>query len=158
MKKYSIEIKWALIFVVVSLLWMVMEKLVGLHDVHLEKHIIYTNFFAIVAIAVYVFALRDKRNNFYEGKMTWIQGFTSGMIISVIVTFISPLTQVITSEVITPEYFPNVIKLSVQLGKMTQEEAEAYFSLRNYIMQSMIGAIAMGAVTSAIVALFIRKK
>ena len=32
MKSISIEIKWALIFSAVTLLWMAGEKLVGLHD------------------------------------------------------------------------------------------------------------------------------
>ena len=158
MKKFAIEIKWGILFSIAGLLWMVMEKALGWHDEHLEKQYIYTNFFAIVAIAIFVVALLDKRKNFYNGKMTWLQGFISGMGISVIVTVLSPLTQYITSTIITPDYFTNVIKLSVELGKMTQEAAEAYFSLKNYMIQSTVGALIMGAVTSAIVAFFVRKK
>ncbi len=158
MKKYVIEIKWGILFSIAGLLWMVMEKALGWHDEHLEKQYIYTNFFAILAVAIYVIALLDKRKNFYEGKMNWLQGFISGMIISVVVTLLSPLTQYITSTIITPDYFSNVIKLSVELGKMTQEAAEAYFSLKNYIIQSTVWALGMGAVTSAIVALFVKKK
>jgi len=155
MKKFGMEIKWGVIFAVIGLLWMVLEKALGWHDELLEKHMIYTNFFAIIAITVYVVALLDKRKNYYGGKMTWLQGFISGMIIALVVAI---LRQYITSTVITPEYFPNVIELSVEKGLKTQEEAEKYFSLKSYIIQSTIGAIVMGAVTSAIVALFVRKK
>ena len=158
MKKIGIEIKWGVLFALVGLLWMVMEKALGWHDVLLEKHMIYTNFFAIVAILVYVIALLDKRKNYYNGKMTWLQGFLSGLAISVVVAILSPLTQYITSIYITPDYFSNVIELSVEKGLKTQEEAEKYFSLKNYIIQSVIGAFAMGVVTSAIVALFVKKK
>jgi hypothetical protein len=105
------------------LLWMVMERIVGLHDVHIDKHPIYTNFVAIPAIIVYVLALLDKRKNFYDGKMTYMQGFISGIIISIIVTIFSPLTQYITSTIITPDYFANVINYSVSQGMMTQTEA-----------------------------------
>ncbi len=38
MKKISTEIKWALIFVAMSLLWMLLEKLSGLHSTHIDKH------------------------------------------------------------------------------------------------------------------------
>jgi hypothetical protein len=38
MKTLKIEIKWALIFVAMQLSWMLMEKLTGLHDTHIEKH------------------------------------------------------------------------------------------------------------------------
>lgn len=158
MKKFAIEIKWGIIFSVVGLLWMVMEKALGWHDRLLEKHMIYTNFFAIVAIAVYVFALLDKRKNYYSGKISWLQGFLSGIAIAIVVAILSPLTQYITSTFITPDYFANVIELSVEKGLKTQVEAEKYFSLQNYIIQSTIFALVMGAVTSAIIALFVKKK
>ena len=102
MKKIKIEIKWAILFSITLLVWMVLEKLVGLHSQHIDKHMIYTNFFAIPAIIIYVLALRDKRKNFYEGVMTYKQGFIAGIIITVIVAALSPLTQYITSIYITP--------------------------------------------------------
>ena len=158
MKKIKIEIKWAIIFVVMTLIWMVLEKLVGLHDEHIDKHPIYTNFIAIPAIAIYVFALLDKRKNFYKGAMTYKQGFITGLIITAIVTVLSPLTQYITSTIITPEYFPNMINYSVETGKLTQEAAEEYFNLKNYLLQVIIGTPLMGILTTAIVAIFTRKK
>lgn len=158
MKKFSIEIKWGVIFTLVALLWMVLEKFVGLHDKYIDKHAIYTNFFAIPAIIVFVFALVDKRKNFYNNKMTWLEGFLSGIFISVIVAVLSPLAQYITLEIITPEYFPNVIKFMVESGKMSRQAAEDYFNLSGYMMQSALGGLLMGVITSAIVALFVRKK
>lgn len=158
MKKFRFEIKWGIIFAIVTLLWMMLEKALGWHDELIEKHAMYTNFFAIVAVAIYVIALLDKRKNYYQGKMTWKQGFFSGVIIAVIVAILAPLTQYITSVYITPEYFPNVIEASVELGLKTREEAEAYFNLQNYILQSVIGAAAMGVVTAAIVSIFTMKK
>jgi len=137
---------------------MVLEKLVGLHDEHIDKHPIYTNFIAIPAIAIYVFALLDKRKNFYKGAMTYKQGFITGLIITAIVTVLSPLTQYITSTIITPEYFPNMINYSVETGKLTQEAAEEYFNLKNYLLQVIIGTPLMGILTTAIVAIFTRKK
>ena len=158
MKKFTIEFKWAVIFTIISLLWMVLERLVGLHDKYIDKHAIYTNFFALPAILIFVFALLDKRKNFYNNKMSWIDGFLSGLVIAVIITVFSPLAQYITIKIISPEYFSNVIKYSVELGKMSQQEAEDYFNLSNYMMQSAVGGLLMGAITSAIVAVFVRKK
>ena len=107
---------------------------------------------------MYVFALLDKRKNFYHGSMTYKQGFITGLIISVFIAILSPLTQYITSTVITPEYFPNAIDYAVREGQMTQEVAENYFNMRSYIVQGLIWSLGMGLVTSAIVALFVRKK
>jgi len=158
MKKITTEIKWALIFVAMTLSWMLFEKLAGFHDANIDKHQIVTNFIAIPAIAVYVLALLDKRKRDYNGVMTYKQGFISGLIITAIVTILSPLTQVITSLLITPDYFKNVIEYSVSHGLKSREEAEKYFSLGSYIIQGLIGAPIMGIITTAIVAVFTMKK
>lgn len=158
MKNIKIELKWALIFIVVQLLWMVGEKAVGLHDTHIDQHATYTMLFAIPAIAMYVFALLDKRKNFYQGAMTYMQGLKTGIIITVIVTLLTPLAQYIISTVITPDFFANAIAFTVESGQMTQEEAEAYFSLSAYLWQAVFGALILGVVTSAVVAIFTRKK
>ena len=105
------------------------------------------------------FALLDKRKNFYNGVITYKQGFITGLIITAIVTIFSPLTQWIISNVITPDYFKNVIQYSVETGyHKSIADAEAQFNLKSYIVQSTVGALIMGIVTTAIVAIFIRKK
>ncbi len=157
MKKIGIEIKWALVFALASLAWMLVERLTGLHGEHIDKHATFTNFFAVPAIAVYVFALLDKRKNHYQGTMTYKQGFVSGIIITVIVTMLSPLTQYLTSAFITPDYFTNAIAYVTANGIMSQAEAGQYFSLQNYVVQGLIGAPVMGLVTTGIVAFFTKK-
>ena len=158
MEKLKIEIKWAILFAIIGLLWMFGEKLAGLHDEHIDKQATYSFLFAIPAVAVYVFALLDKRRNYYHRAMTYKQGFMTGLIISVFVAVLSPLTQYITSTIITPEYFPNAIDYTVREGQMTREAAEGFFNMRSYIVQGLLWSLGMGLVTSAIVALFVRKK
>jgi len=159
MKDFKIEIKWAVIFTIVALLWMVLEKLVGLHDQYIDYHIYLTNLFAIPAIAMMVMALKDKKKNFFNGQMSYKQGLISGIVLSIGIALLSPLGQWITTYVITPEYFPNVIKRSVELGYYgTTAEAEANFNFQNYVVQGFIGSLVMGIVTTAIAMIFIRTK
>lgn len=159
MENIKIEIKWAIIFSVVGLLWMLLEKLSGLHSTYIDYHLYLTNLFAIPAIIVMVMALKDKKKNFYNGQMTYKQGLISGIIVSVFIAVLSPLTQWITTYVITPEYFPNVIKRSVEIGYYkSTEEAQANFNYKNYAIQGAIGALIMGVVTTAIAMIFIRTK
>jgi len=155
--KYRLEIKWGLIFTLVLLLWMVFEKAMGWHGPKIEVHSIYTNFFAVLAILIYVLAFLDRRKNGF-GPMRWKQGFFFGIGLAVVVTLLNPLSQWIISSLISPEYFPNAISFAVENGKLSQEEAETYFSLKNYIIQGTIGGLIMGAVTGAVVALFIQKR
>jgi hypothetical protein len=162
MDKIRIELKWAAIFIVMTLVWMVLERLAGLHDAHIDMHPYLTNFIAIPAIAVYVFALREKRERFYGGTMTYAQGFRCGAIITLLVTIITPLSQYIISTVITPDYFANIIRYSVEHGLLTQVTAESTFNLKSYIIQATMFAPVMGlittAITTAITAAFARTK
>ncbi|HJS00349.1 MAG TPA: DUF4199 domain-containing protein [Flavobacterium sp.] len=159
MEKIKIEIKWAILFSVMGLLWMVLEKLCGLHGKYIDYHLYLTNLFIIPAIWVMVLALKDKKKNFYKGQMTYKQGLISGIILSFFIALLSPLTQWITSYVITPEYFPNVIKRSVEIGYFkTVAEAEANFNYPNYAKQGAMGALIMGIITTAIAMIFIRTK
>ena len=159
MKNIKIEVKWAIIFSIMGLLWMVLEKITGLHGKYIDYHLYLTNLFAIPAIIVMVMALKDKKQNFYGGQMTYKQGLISGIILSIMIALISPLTQWITSYVITPEYFPNVIKRSVEIGYYkTTEEAQANFNYKNYAVQGAISALLMGIITTAIAMIFIRTK
>lgn len=159
MKNIKIEIKWAIIFSIVGLLWMLLEKLSGLHGKYIDYHLYLTNLFAIPAIWMMVLALIEKKEKYYAGNMTYLQGLISGIILSAFIALLSPLTQWITSYVITPEYFPNVIKRSVEIGYYsTTEEAQANFNYENYAIQGAIFAFIIGAVTTAIAMIFIRTK
>jgi hypothetical protein len=159
MRGLKTELVWAAVFIATLLAWMLLERLVGLHDTHIDKHMIYTNFFAIPAILVYVFALRMKKARDYQGQMSYLQGLRSGLLITLVVSLFSPLTQWIISTIITPDYFSNVIAYSVESGfHESRQAAEEYFNLRNYMVQSAIGALLMGALTSAVVAFFVRTR
>lgn len=138
---------------------MLLEKLCGLHGKYIDYHLYLTNLFAIPAIWTMVLALKDKKKSYYNGNMSYKQGLISGSIISVIIALLSPLTQWITSYIITPEYFPNVIRRSVELGYYkTTAEAAAHFNYKNYAVNSAIFAFVFGVVTTAIAMIFIRTK
>ena len=158
MKKYNIEIKWAVIFVLMQIVWMAMEKLLGLHDDHIDKYTTYTNFMAIPAIVIYVLALLDKRKNFYGGAMNYLQGFITGLIVTFIVTVLTPLTVFITYRFVTPDFLSNITDYMIESGAMTDEQARDYFTMKNLIIQGLTAAPVMGIITSAIVAIFTRRR
>lgn len=158
MKSISIELKWAFIFSIVGLIWMLLEKMSGLHDKYIDYHLYLTNLFAIPAIWMMVLALKEKKK-FYNNHISYKQGLLSGIVLSVFIALLSPLTQWVTTFVITPEYFPNVIKRTVETGYFkTTAEATANFNYENYAIQGAIAAFVMGVVTTAIAMIFIRTK
>jgi hypothetical protein len=157
MKRIGIELKWAVIFIIMMTLWMVMEKMTGLHDKHIDKHTFITYFVAIPAILIYVLALLDKRKNYYNGYMTYQQGFVTGLIMTLFITVVTPLLQYVATRYISPDYFANVTRYSIEQKIMTQDEAEKMFNEKNYMIQATISTLIMGLVTTAIVAIFTRR-
>lgn len=157
MGKFKTEIKWGIIFVLTTLIWNFLEKSLGFHGENIAQHAVVSNFFMIPAFFIYVLGIREKREKDLGGTMTFKQGFIAGMIITLVVTVFTPLTQYLVSTVITPDYFQNMIDYSVEIETYTQEEAENVFNLQSYMVQSTLLAPAIGAVTSLLVALFMKK-
>ncbi|MBK8980728.1 MAG: DUF4199 family protein [Ignavibacteria bacterium] len=75
------------------------------------------------AVAVYVFAPLDKKKNFYNGNMKYKQGFICGLIITIIVTVISPLSQYIINTFSSRLTILQIYRHgAVNEGKMTQRK------------------------------------
>lgn len=159
MHRFKLEIKWAVIFMLSLLLWMVLERAAGLHDRNIHLHQYLTMLYVIPAVWIYVLALKDIKKKFYAEAMNFTQGLVSGLIITVTVAVFSPLLQWIISYVITPDYFKNVIEYSVKTGYMeSQAAAEAHFNFKSYVYSSVLFALISGVITSLVVAFFVRTK
>ncbi len=158
MKKFKIEVKWAIIFTLIFLAWMSFEQLMGWHGESIEKEAIYTNLFGILAIIIYVIEIREKREEYYNGNMNWQQGFLSGSILSVIIAAFMPFVQFVVHTFISPDFFKNLIDYNVSNDLMKTDIAEQYFNLSTYMFQSAFFALSAGIVTAAIVALILKKK
>ena len=153
----SLEIKWGIIFTLFSLLWMVFEKSMKWHDILINRQAIMTNLFAIPSIAVYVYALLEKRKRQLNNVMTFRQGFLCGLMLTLVIAVLSPLTQYITYYVISPEFFNNMINYSVETLGKERQAMEGYYNLKSYIIQGVTGALAAGILISALVALFVKR-
>jgi len=158
MFKIKTEFKWTIIFILMSMLWIYLEKVTGLHHEYIEYHPIYTNLYAIPAILIYVFALREKKQKFFNGKMTYKNAFISGLILTLMISLLSPLSTYASVEYISPDFFTNAIEKSVELEMMTRPEALDYFNTQNYMLQSLMFGPVFGIVTTAIVSIFVRSK
>jgi hypothetical protein len=157
MNNLRTEVKWALIWGISLLIWMALERVFGLHDQYIQYHYSVTSLFLIVVVVIYVLELREKRRVAFGGTMNYKQGLISGMVLTLIITILSPVMQVIISEVITPDYFYNIINHVTEEGMMTEEEARAQFNLSNYLLQSAVGSAVFGAVLSLILPVFFKK-
>lgn len=157
--KYTIELKWAILFSLLSLLWILGEKVVGLHDPNryltLQPYV--TMFILIPNLLLFYWAIRERRETTYSSNFGFQDGFKSGIIMTGFITILTPLVQYIISTVITPNYFENVIHYVVDKNMMTLEKAEQQFNLENYMIKSTVFSALFGLVASAIMAYLLKQ-
>lgn len=152
MKTRALEIRWGIYFILMQLFWMVLEKALGYHDERIAEHAGFSMWVSVPSMLMYFLALHFKRVKDYAGNMSLKQGLVSGLVITAVVTLLTPASQIITSLVITPDYFENAIAYAVESGAATQEAAEANFNLTSYLWQSVVFAPIAGLVTSLLMA------
>jgi hypothetical protein len=157
MKKFATEIKWGIRYAFLWILWLFIEKSSGYYEAKISDHALYSMLFTLVTIFVYYVAIKEKKNHFFKGQMNWKQGCTTGIFLTAVIAILTPFCQIIFHKAIAPEFFPNMIEFSVSKGN-SRETAENYFNLSSYIIQSIFGALSLGVVISAIVALFLQTK
>lgn len=151
------EFKWGVIFSVMGLVWLILEYMVGLHGRFIAWHPYLTNLVAIPSVIVMVLAILEKRR-VLGGAITFKQAFLCGFGVSLVVAVLSPITQFIFHRFINPGYFENAIRYGVEQGKTTLTEAQAFFNLQSYMMQSVFAAVIIGSITSLVIAAMIRKE
>lgn|SRR5690606_12709798 len=158
MKKFQTELKWAVYYGIALLAWMAIEKVSGLHDQYIDRQLMYTNLFGMIGLAVFYLAIRDKKMNYYNGQMLWVQGFISGVFLATFITVLSPVYNFIIYKFISPQYFDNMIRYVESRNLQSRENAESFFNLKSYILQSSLGGISLGIIASAIVSLILRNR
>ncbi len=151
------ELKWGVIFAAMGLVWLTLEYLVGLQGKFIAWHQYLTNLVAIPSVIIMVLAILEKRR-VLGGTISFQQSFLCGFGVSLIVAVLSPLTQFIFHRLINPGYFENAIRYGVAQGKTTLAEAQAFFNLPSYMLQSVLAAIIIGTITSLVIAAMIKKE
>jgi len=157
MKNYSIEIKWALRFTLLTLAWAIGEKALGLHDIHIENYGLCSILFIVPAFLFFYLALTEKKKYFYNNAITWQQGFVCGAIISLIITLLNPIAQLVIYKSITPNFFETIIAYKIKHG-MSLKTVQEVFNLKSYIVQTTFSSLSYGFITGALVAFLIRNK
>ena len=158
MKNFSIEIKWALRFTLLTLAWAIGEKAIGLHDEYIQHYGMYTNLFVIPVFLFFYLAINEKKKYIYNNSMTFRQGFMAGLVMTTIIALLNPIVQFVIYKSITPHFFDTIIAYKVKNHYMTLENAKIYFNLKTYMIESSFTGLSKGFITGAIVSVFLRNK
>jgi hypothetical protein len=151
------ELKFAIIYVVISFLWNCLEYFAGLQDKYIDIHpYVVTPFYLLLTVIIYYLNIREKRWRNYR-RISFIQAFGSGVLLSILIIILNPFLLYIFGKFINPEFYNSFIQYEILSGKMTPNEAADYYNIANFIVRGSIYRLVMGITVTLIIAVFIRK-
>jgi hypothetical protein len=157
MKKFEIELKWASVYTAISIAWVYLEKYLGYHDEYISSQAIFSFWLMIPQILVYALAIREKRELYYKGEITWQKAFISGVVLTAVIGGLSPASIYTMTEIVTPEFFSNIIEVRAAQG-IPREGLVQIYNLNTYISQAIFNNLGSGVFFSAITALVLKNK
>jgi hypothetical protein len=151
------ELKYALIFSAMQLVWLFLEYMSGLQTIHKELHPIVSMLVVVPSAIIFALGMLAKKKE-SGGEITFKQAFLAGILLSFIAAMLNPVVILIFSKSINPNFFLDFQNYAVERGQMTLEQAMQYFNLSSYMLQGAMGTMLMGTIISAIVAAIIKNK
>lgn len=159
-----LEIKYAFIISIFTLLWLVFEMISGLQSEYLEWHAIVTNFSLLIPILGIWFAINEFKG-MRVTKYTFQKGFGVGFRITLINTVLSLPIIYLFYEFVNPDWQSTMMEASKNKalleGKNAEqavEQARVYFSMKSYMIQAAIGTLIFGSIVSSVVAFVVKSR
>lgn len=150
MTSFRIEIKYALLFNLLSLLWLATEYMLGLQDTYIQFHWYCTLLAIIIPITCFRLAIAEKIQ-IQNGQITFKQAFTTGFLVAFFSAVLTIPTQVIFHYLINPYFFESMIAYTISKAQSlhlnvneARQEAELYFNLTAHIIQTGFVTLVLG--------------
>lgn len=157
MDKYKIEFKWASVFTGINLVWIYIEKYLGLHDKYIDYHSIVGLVMVLPLVAVIYVSLKQKKQDYYKGEITWQKAFFSGALLSLLIAGLSPGPVYVMSELVSTNFFELLKSRAINKG-LAENFATQLYSLDAYIKNAIMFYLAFGIMISAVVGLLVKKR
>ena len=162
----KIALKYGVLIVLFSLIWIGLEYLVGLHTEYVGYHPLVTLLTLVIPLLFMYFGIREaQRSQRFVSHFSYSDAFKTGLSITLVVAVLNPLVQWLTYLLVFPGFFEslqasaqaNLLAQGVDL-KVAERLAAEDYSLGRYLWQSFVGTLVGGVVISAILAFFVRDK
>ncbi|WKW45661.1 DUF4199 domain-containing protein [Myroides sp. JBRI-B21084] len=158
MSKIGIELKWSAVITAFACSWAALENALGYHKDF--SNIIVTAFiYYILLTFLWAGAFVDKKKALgAHAVWEFKSAFKFGLLLTGLLTILSPIAQYIIYESISPDYFENIIKYQMSKGKQTRESLELIHNINFSIRQGVMNSLSLGVIYSALYAWVFKTK
>ena len=162
----SLELRWGIIIGLANLVWLYLSCFLGMHDQGLGMIQVMTLVSVLISVFGFLFALRALMRQVPETQ--YLEGVRAGAIIAGTVAVIAAVAQVGYFKVINPGWTDYMVEmtrahyleswLSENESAEFAEGARKTFGLPSYMLQSALGALLIGMMSTAIIMAFLTKR
>ncbi|EMR01957.1 DUF4199 domain-containing protein [Cesiribacter andamanensis] len=157
-------LKWGVLTALFMFIWISLEYAVGMHSDYIAYHPVVTLLALLIPLLCLYWGLREEKRK-DPRTFTFSRALLLGLFISGVAALAGMLGQWVFHTFINPDFFNSQITFAESRALaqgmdvlVARREAEAYFSLRSYLVQALGGALIGGAVASAVLAFFMHNK
>lgn len=157
-------LKWGALTALFMFFWITLEFAIGLHTEYIAYHPVVTLVALLIPLLCLYWGLREEKRK-APAAFNFSRALITGLLISSVAAILGMLGQWAFHLWINPDFFDSQIAYaeSKALSQgidvlVARREAEVYFSLHSYLLQTLGGALIGGAVASAILAFFMRNR
>ena len=141
---------------VVLLIWLIILKFLGFQDSDkAELFVLVVNLYYVLLFGLYVSAIRERKKK-QRGYISKRDAFLTGLIITLFLVFLAPVSMAIFYYFINPNFFDTMIALSIE-GGISEQIAQSDYNLSSYVFSSVIMNLVSGGLFSALGALLLQK-
>ena len=162
----KLELRWGVVIGLAGLIWLYLSYYLGMHTRGLALVQVMALVCFVIQVIGFVLALRGIYRAYPE--MTFLEGGASGIRIAGIVATIAAISQLGYFFLIHPEWTEYMVEETSAYyeaqgvtGKALEEYREGAtttFGLRSYLLQSALGALFVGAITTLITMAFLKRR
>ena len=161
------DVKFGIITGIGICAWILTEYLLGFHTTRLSVGQ-YSSYFAVaIPLVTLYFGIREKRDNYYGGKITVGAGIRTGLMISVISAIITTIFLIIYYNYINPDFIQ--IGLALQKHRMLvtgrtemeiakeMEKIREIFSFTHQLLYGILSTLGIGFMLSLAFSVLLKK-
>jgi hypothetical protein len=152
-KSLILAISYFFIFII----WKACEKLIGLHDNNINLYPIISDLIIFPLILLYSTGFKKYRIGL-GGKITFINGIGFGLMATLFIIALTPMSTWIFDQFINPNFYASMIQYQVKNHLSTLEIATQSFNHENFKQSCMLGNTATGTLLTIVLAIISSKK
>ncbi len=152
-KSLILAISYFFIFII----WKACEKLIGLHDNNINLYPFISDLIIIPLILLYSTGFKKYRIGL-GGKITFINGIGFGLMATLFIVALTPVSVWIFDQFINPNFYASMIQYQIKNHVSTLEIAKQSFNHENFKQSCILGNTVTGTLLTVVLAIISSKK